>query len=217
MNNKLLARLFAVVMAVALLGTVALAANPAYDKASGEITTEAGNFGSDAYKTFLAFYANEATAETPATADDVVALVAGKYTAETFPAKVAIDTTKATKDYIIVQYSGSNGNPTRLAIDVRDKDVTTVLDVLDELVIGETTYKGVAVAEASFECRAGSTVEDFGIHFTKDGSTGDGAKISAKGLGKTLISGEGAVAFKAAILGVPDGTTLVAKSYIEYK
>ncbi len=224
MNNKLLARLVAVVMAVALLGTVAFAAvddvAPTYDKTAGEIDIDfdkAGFFTGQGYKTFLAFYSNDAEAEAPAAADDVVAVLQGQYPSGSFPKKIAIDTTKTAKDYIIVQYSGTSNNPVRVAIDVRDKDEFAVLEVLEELVIGGVTYKDVVVAEETFTCKEGYVVSDFGIHFTKDGSTNPGAKISALADGKTLVSGGGEVTFKAAILGVPEGTTLVAKSYINYQ
>lgn len=207
--NKLIARIVAVIMAIAMLGTVSFAAS----YSEGVITTGKDADASQATETVLAFATNTANATAPSEDDVIIAIEQ----AADVPATINIDADKiAGKDYIAIVFSGTAGTPSYAYIDNRAKDVTaTAITINDYTYTADdgTVYSNVAKATYSFNADADRTVVEYGFRFVKDGGSGEGAEL--KQTVNATMSGD--VSFSAAIVGVPEGTTLIATPYIKYQ
>ena len=215
--NKLMARIFAVVMVVAMLGTVSFAADytETSSYASGVITTNKDDDAAQAVETVLAFATNNASATAPDTANGDVIIAIEQDTKA--PETINIDTNKIKNlNYIIVVFSGTAGTPTYARIDNRDKNVVLeTIEIENYTYIAEdgTIYTGVAKAVHSFEADADREVAEYGFRFKKVNGTGAGAEL--KQTVNAKMSGK--VQFSAAIVGVPSDVTLTATPYILYK
>ncbi len=224
--NKLMARIFAVVMVVVMLGTVSFAAeytvNSSY--ASGEITTNKAADAEEAVETVLAFATDTATATAPGELDEIIAIEQ----AADVPAKINIVAEKiAEYDYIIVVFSGANGNPEYARIDNRDKNVT-----LTDLVVSASTatievegqkYSNVVKASFTVTPDADRAVKAYGAYFKQTG--GSVAANDADGitgtevLVKKDITAEikATLNFSVAIVGAPSDAVFSATPYISYE
>lgn len=223
MNNKILARVVAVVMAVAMLGTVSFAADIIADY--DQIST----INANATNTVLAYVAD---AENEAVTDEnIVAVVQQKGPITSIP----VDDSKLTgKNYLIVKSGGLNEAGTAaavntVAIPLASKGGVTVasIEVHDTLVVGETTYKDALVVTWNIENTEGKTAEagKWGVKFGKfTGDATDMEHVSSGEIvdfpGTTDITGDAGstTKFTAAIIGVPkDVTGVLARTYIEWE
>lgn len=223
MNNKILARVVAVVMAVAMLGTVSFAADIIADY------DEIGAINANATNTVLAYVAD---AEDEAVTDkNIVAVVqeTGEITS------IPFDDSKLTgKNYLIVKNGGLTSAGAAAAVNTVTIPLTSQggvtvasIEVHDTLVVGETTYKDALVVTWNIENTEGKTARagKWGVKFGK--FTGDATDMEtiSKGLivdfpGATDITGDAGskTKFTAAIIGVPkDVTGVSARTYIEWE
>ena len=141
MNNKILARLIAAVMAVAMLGTVSFAASLTNDVLDVTADTDSAyaGYGASDVKTFIAYATDDAEAD-PA-AEDIVAIVQNDNGA--VPTEFKIDPAKLNdKDYLVVRFGG-NGEA------AADKTISFVANagvvtVEDEIIVADKEYTDVA-------------------------------------------------------------------------
>ena len=172
MNNKILARLVAAVMAIAMLGTVSFAATISSVKVDATTDTvlnvandtDAAYAGNAGVKTLMAFAADTADAE-PAAAD-IIALVQNDDA--TAPASIKIDADKlVAKDYVIVRFGGNGSVADRVIC----LDGTTVTPE-DTITVDGAEFTDVAYFTASID--AEGTVKNYGFKIAnKNGATGD--------------------------------------------
>lgn len=206
--NKLMARIFAVVMVVVMLGTVSFAAT-----LTDYAAPDAEGYAAQATKTVLAFATNTANATAPADGDVIIAIEQVNGDA---PTTLNIDEKKIEgKNYIAIIFSGTNGVKDYAYIDNRDKDVTVgTVTIEDSYTAADgTVYENVAIASFSFNADADRKVVEYGFRFKKDGGSGEGAELK-QAVNATM---NGAVAFSAAIVAVPEDVTLIATPYILYE
>ncbi|MBR5155175.1 MAG: hypothetical protein IKW62_01660 [Clostridia bacterium] len=218
MNNKILARVVAVVLAVMMLGTVSFAA----DKV---ITPDAPSAGVTAQttKTVLAFATDNANANTVDTAngDVIVALIQQE---EDLPTTITIDDAKITdKDYIVVLFGGSEGATSKSVIDLATAAKLDFITVYDKLTIGEgeeeKTYTNVAYAKFSFAVPANKTAASYGIKFNSYDAEGEAVGNEKDFNSTTVVAGGGTVNFGAVVFGVPYDElqgTVKAMPYVNY-
>ena len=223
MNNKILARVVAVVMAVAMLGTVSFAADIIADY--DQIST----INANATNTVLAYVAD---AEDEAVTDENIVAVVQKTGEIT---SIPVDAGKLTgKNYLIVKNGGLNEAGTAaavntVAIPLASKGGVTVasIEIHDQLVVGETTYKDALVVTWNIANTEGKTAKagKWGVKFGKfTGEDTDMETVSQGEIvdfpGTTDITGEAGstTKFTAAIIGVPSTVTgVLARTYIEWE
>lgn len=223
MNNKILARVVAVVMAVAMLGTVSFAADIIADY------DEIGAINANATNTVLAYVADAEDEEV--TDKNIVAVVqeTGEITS------IPFDDSKLTgKNYLIVKNGGLNAAGAAaavntVAIPLASQGGVTVasIKVHDTLVVGGTTYKDALVVTWKIENTEGKTAKagKWGVKFGKfNGDATDMETVSSGEIvdfpGATAITGEAGskTTFTAAIIGVPKNVTgVLARTYIEWE
>ncbi len=214
--NKLMARIVAVVMAIAMLGTVSFAAGSA-NYADGNITdVNAGNAAGQDVVTVLAFATNTAN-DTVFDGDDKIIAVVQATEDPTTISVVADD-----YDYITVAFGGSEGKTDYAFIDNKGEVALTALNVQRELTLTvngeEKTYENVAYAV--YTGTASKALTKIGMKFNSyNGDTPYGTEQTFE---KAVdIAVDGAFSFGVLILGVPydqidaAGRTVKAYGYVE--
>lgn len=216
MNNKILARVVAVVLSVMMLGTVAFAA-PVLNEGFGGFEDEAYDgtaFGTQ--KTMIAFKAADQNATAPASADDILAIGQGS---DLNPASVSFAASKVpSAGYVIVAYGGdAAAAPTRTALAVSSlpegAEGAKVTATAKTIIASDgTVIKNVIEVNAEFPA-AEATVTEVGYKANVAGS----AKINeiVKTV-NTLVEGQGAITFNLLMVGVPSDKTLEFVPYIKY-
>ncbi len=206
MNNKILARVVALVLAVMMLGTVSFAAT---------LGVDSGDAADQATKTVLAFATDDALLNAPASNDDIIAVM--QQDAEV--TEIAIDEAKvADKKYVVVLFGGSDGKTSKAVITKVADVVLNKVIVKKEYVNDYKKYTNVAYAQMSFDATAVTT--SYGIRFNSFDANGlpVGNPIDVEG--KTQMSGAGTINFGALVLAVPydtmEGASVVATPYVNY-
>lgn len=216
MNNKILARIVAVVLAVMMLGTVSFAAEAGL--ADGVITS---TFGEDAdytnqtTKTMLAYKA--ATADAGLTNDNqIIAIAQGADDAVLSVDVAAVDT-----DYVKVVYGGNNGVTRTATIDLRTSvDMETITSfTVENVEVDGTTFTNVIKVTFTFEGVEDKTINEVGVKFygAHDGNKyTKGAKVSDT----ANIAGGGSVDYEAYLFGVTaediEADELIAVPYVNF-
>jgi hypothetical protein len=227
MNNKLIARVVAGAMAVAMLGTVSFAtAKVSGDKDTvtpGTIT-ETG-YADQTTKTFMAFATDNASNAAPDTANGDVIIALGQE--GSVPSTITVDPKKiGDNTHVVAIYSGTDGIMARKIIDVStatrtfelDTDIANTFSVYDESTNEELKrYTNVAYAEYSFPLN-NSSVNRVGFNFT---GTKNGAAATADvylDITGESITGEGLVKYAAIVFGIPtdDLASMKAVPYANY-
>lgn len=220
MNNKILARVVAVVLSVMMLGTVAFAAPTLNkDEFDGVIgvnnDVDLTNFGTQ--KTMIAFKSADENATVPASADDILAIDQDT----TLEPSVSFATTKVPKTgYIIVVYGGDKGKVVRTALavsslpQVEDWEGAMITATPKSIFAadGVTFVRNAIEVNATFDAAA-ATVTEVGYKASVVG--GSAEHRIAKTL-DTTIEGGGSVSFNLLMVGVPAGTTMQFVPYIKY-
>lgn len=210
MNNKLIARVAAGAMAVAMLGTVSFATKIDANKTTVTPTAITdSNYLGQAEKTFMAFATDTNDANFDANSDVIIAL--GQESI--LPGTIPVDSAKLAKRYVAAVYSGTAGNKVTSIIDVSNLERTFTLTTNLVNVFAGTTaeYRNVAYAEFEFPVK-GSTLTKVGVRFTKDGNSAD---VAVEG---TEFNGTGAVKYAAALYNVDstDFEGMTAVPFAEY-
>lgn len=210
MNNKIMARMVAVVMAVMMLGTVSFAATISDDNATigtaGDYTTPQTTY------TILAYAAASAEATEPAEDSDILALIQGG----SVPESITIDPENiaANKTYVIVEYSGNNGNLVRKSVAVADRteEITVDITVDSTIEAGGKTYENVAFGEHKFTKDANKAIKKVGFKVVSKKHN----KEADEAAPDTVITGSGDITFSLLIYGVPEDEEITLKPYIVY-
>ena len=216
MNNKILARVVAVVLSVMMLGTVAFAAPVLNDGFGGFTDAEYGDgaaYGTQ--KTMIAFKADSKDATAPASADDILAIGQGS---DLNPASVTFAASKVpSTGWVIVAYGGDSSTVVRTPLAVSSlptgAEGTKVTATAKTIIAPDgTVIKNVIEVNAEFPA-AEATVTEVGYKANVVGS----AKINeiVKEV-NTLVEGEGAITFNLLMVGVPSDKTLEFVPYIKY-
>ncbi|MBR2453187.1 MAG: hypothetical protein IKB32_03980 [Clostridia bacterium] len=211
--NKLMARIVAVVMAIAMLGTVSFAAG----YAGGAVTPGVAPNDAEAQETVLVFATKTANDQAyTAGADKIVAIAQEA----NVPTSIAINPDYiADYDYITIAYGGSDGTVDYAYVDLRGEATLQEIVVADTIVLDGVTYENVAYAKFSF--KADGTITKYGIKFNvydDEGEAVEGAVEKDFSVTAT-IAAEGQIEYGALILGVPYGElrgTIKAIPYVEY-
>lgn len=226
--NKLMARIVAVVMAIAMLGTVSFAAGSA-NYAEGDISdVNAGNAAGQDIVTILAYATDSYTDEEFTAGSDVI--IALQQVDEI--ATINVDPERVgNKPFITIAFGGSEGKTDYAHIDVRGTvGLTTIIADREVTLVDEKTGEAVTytnVAYAVFEVPTNGAITEYGIKFNSYASEGatepkdaeQEIKVSKTLAEPTTISGN--VTFAAVVLGVPyadfaEGTVIKATSYVVY-
>ncbi|MBO4941479.1 MAG: hypothetical protein J6D15_04680 [Clostridia bacterium] len=222
--NKLMARIVAVVMAIAMLGTVSFAAS----YADGTVTPGVAPNDAEAQETVLVFATNTARDQVYSDGDKIIGLAQ-----ETdVPASIPVNAADLEGyDYITVAYGGSDGTVDYAYINIKGNVALTAVVAAKEVKLTdketgeEVTYTNVAYAV--FEIPADGALTEYGIKFNSYASEEDvdpkdanqEIKVSETLGEPTTISGN--VTFAAVVLGVPyadfaEGTVVKATPYVVY-
>ncbi len=214
--NKFMVRLFAVVLSVMMLGTVAFAATA--EVGSDAITSSNFDAGytTTGVQTVMAYVADSAN-DTSYTAEDIIALDQAVGAA----ASIAIDTAASkvqNADYIIVLYGNANGTTDKAVINCTGLDEYDVIECATTLTLVDgpytKVYTNVAVAKQTFAApEAGKTVEKYGVKWIKNGIESNNETVGAAG---TLVEGGGDVNFGVVMYNIPDGVVITAKPFVQY-
>lgn len=201
--NKLMARIVAVVLAVMMLGTVSFAANDAtLNDANDTITPSVDTLDSGIY-TVKAY-------------TDVTNTIVAMYQGEKPTTPIKIDSTKIadTDNNVIVEFSGKGGTKSTVTLAVtrikNEGDAATVSNVIE---LDGVKYEGVAHITNTFNL-AGKIVQKMGYILSSSEYPGETKTVNAP---ETIISGNGDVTFDVVVLKVPDGVTISADYFVEYK
>ena len=209
--NKIMARLFAVVLAVMMLGTVCFAATAEIEGDAIATEFETAGYADQTVKTVMAFKAASDAATAPASADDIIALDQAADVAS-----VAIDADAVDSDYVIVLFGGNGEITDKAVIDLRTDVTFETINCATSITFDGKEYTNVAVAEAAFTVSAGKTVTAAGVTWIKDGvTTANTTEVAADTI--TTINGGGTVNFRVIMTGVPYGngvTTMQALPYM---
>ncbi|MDO4744703.1 MAG: hypothetical protein Q4A86_04895 [Clostridia bacterium] len=222
MNNKLIARVVAGAMAVAMLGTVSFATKIDGNKNTvtpGDTVTESGYDG-QAVKTFMAFATETASKTAPDTANGDVIIALGQE--NDIPETITVDPDKiGENDYVIVIYSGTNGTQAKSIINVSTQERAFTLDTDIERSFRYTNveegidneYINLAYAEYTFS-PADSTLTKVGFKFngTKNGEAREELDISMD----CNITGGGTIKYGAVVYGVLSTDNISAEPYAVY-
>ena len=226
--NKLMARIVAVVMAIAMLGTVSFAATADVADDNTSITTTAvAESMTGTTRTLMAYATDDNTDNVfDEDNDEIIALVQG--TAAEVVGTIPVESSKVTKDYVVINYGDDQGNTDTITIKMV-KGLVSVNVTIGDLKIVTTTYQNVAYATYTFVANA-ITDSTYGLHFynsqkvdpangktpadVDDVPAGEihGVQVNAPAAAK--ITGEGNVSFTAVIFGVEGTATLGAMPYI---
>ncbi len=214
MNNKILARVVALVLAVMMLGTVSFAA----DKALTPAAPDADGYAAQATKTVLAFATNDDDATAPAANADIVAVIQDANA----PATITIDDSKiAGKNYVVVLFGGTDGVTDRAVIDVSTGATLEAIVVSRSITIDGQEYTNVAAAKFSFAVPTGKTAASYGLKFNSYNAEGVAVGNEKEFKSTTPVSGGGSVNFGAVVFGVPAtglaGTSIKAVPFVNYQ
>jgi hypothetical protein len=199
MNNKILARVVAVVLSVMMLGTVAFAAPVLNDGFGGFTDAEYGDgaaYGTQ--KTMVAFKAADENATAPASADDILAIGQGS---DLNPASVTFDADKVpSTGYVIVAYGGDNGSlPVRTAL-----EVATIVPDTEGAKITATAKSifaadGVTFVRNAIEVTATLTATGTATEVGYKANVAGSSKVNEikKDISGTTIEGGGSVTFNS--------------------
>lgn len=216
--NKLMARIVAVVMAIAMLGTVSFAASIDAEKN----TISADNTADLTVETVLAFATNTVEAKTPGENDTIIAIDQ----AADVPSSFEIETSKiAGYDYIAIVFSGAGADEPEYAYITIPDDETklTAVDVVRSFKAEDgTVYENIVKATFTETPESGKTLKEYGIEFVQTGlgteQTGVTLTGKANRIPQPVTSAvSGAITFTAAIVGAPAGATFTATPYFIYE
>ncbi len=212
MNNKILARIVALVLAVMMLGTVSFATQ--------ELTTPTptGTVTADGQKTVLAFATNTLNDTEYTDGTDVIVAVIQD---TTVPATITVDKLRVgDMKYVTFLFGNANGGTYSSQLEVGEEEEITVT-FANEVTIGGTLYKEVAYAHYTYTVPTGMKVTKYGLNFN---SYKNGEEVgTAKFLGheNTAVAADTTINFGAVIFAVPygeletAGKTVGAKAVIE--
>ncbi len=199
--NKLMARIFAVVMVVVMLGTVSFAATSDIDE-NGNLVSEgvAEGWADQDVVTVLAFATTNEAAAAPGVGDKIIALHQG---ASTNATSIPVDKTLIAEGFthVVVLFSGNAAEPVRdkavFALS-EDAPITAItVNPSNEWEFNDKTYTNVVYVEYEFTAQEATTVNDFGFKFGENTEllVGEDANIALEEGGK--------LKFSAVILAVP--------------
>ncbi len=214
MNNKILARVVALVLAVMMLGTVSFAA----DKQLTPAAPDANGYAAQATKTVLAFATNDEQATAPEANADIVAVIQDA----NVPTTITIDDSKiAGKNYVVVLFGGTNGVTDKAIIDVSTGATLEAIVVDKTVTIDGQEYTNVAAAKFSFAVPTGKTAASYGLKFNSYNSEGIAVGTEKEFKSTTEVVGGGTVNFGAVVFGVPatglQGAAIKAVPFVNYK
>lgn len=195
MNNKIIARIVATVMAIAMLGSLSFAASlTGADLDLTDVTAPTGN----TMNTVIAFYADASTAEAPASADDIIAI--DQVNDGAAPKTFKIDTTKAAKDYVVVRYGGDAGQTATASITLPKTPETVQVSITpaDTYEIGGKIYTNVAYFENTVTPGAGKKLSNYGFKIRNNNASGTEHDIA----GATTIEGDAQWKYGVLLVGV---------------
>lgn len=215
--NKLMARIFAVVMVVVMLGTVSFAATLGTDAITDVTEPTKDGYATQTTKTILAFATNTKDAQAPDVENGDVIIAIEQLTTG-IPTSLPIDGYKtANKHYITIIFSGNTPVKDVVQLDIADE--TSKLDALEVFATYEaedgTVYENLAKATFTVNPESGKTLKAYGIEFAQEGSTT--GKVNRLGKPVTGTEVNGGFTFTAAIVGVPENVTLTATPYLIYE
>ncbi len=196
MNNKILARLVAAVMAIAMLGTVSFAASLTYDtlNTTGADYTEA--YDNDSVKTLIAFVADDAEAE-----PDATNIIAIDQVEEGYPS-VKIDTAKLNKENVIIRFGGLQGQYSDTVISLATgNDVTAETTVIgkDATYGHDVEFTDVAYFADTITVPAGQNATSYGMKIKNDKVNGKWNYFATD----AVELGEGEYTYSVLIFAVP--------------
>lgn len=198
--NKLMARIFAVVMVVVMLGTVSFAAATSEITDAGNLESTVGNeeWATQDVVTVLAFATNDEDALAPGVDDKIIALYQGDADANATSIPVDEELTDG-YSHVVVLFSG-NGTKTDKAVFALSEDtpITAItVDPANEWEFNGKKYTNVVYAEYEFTAQEATTVNDFGFKFGENTEllVGEDASIE--------VAAGGKLKFSAVILAVP--------------
>lgn len=198
--NKLIARIFAVVMVVVMLGTVSFAAATSDIDENGNLVSNgvAEGWADQDVVTVLAFATTNEAAAAPGVGDKIIALYQG---VSANAASIPVDKTLIAEDFthVVVLFSG-NGSKADKAVFALSEDtpITEItVDPKNEFEFNGKKYTNVVYAEYVYTAEEARTVNAFGFKF------GESTELL---VGETPITlGEGGkLKFSAVILAVPE-------------
>lgn len=212
MNNKILARVVAAVMAVMMLGTVSFAASLSGNALTTDVPAGYED-DNNATKTVMAFFADSADATEPASNDAIIVL--DQYTGAT-ETSFTIDAAKQGENtHVIVLYGGDNSATAKRAVIALateptsgEKDVTVT--VKNSIVIDDKEYTDVLLITGAFTPVEGETVSEYGFNFTNN----EGKSLNMAGT--TYVAGTGAFKYSAIMFGVAENYITSNTGYYKY-
>ena len=192
-----MARIVAVVMAIALLGTVSFAAS--YDSGLVKPGVEANE--AEAQETVLVFATKTAKDQAYTVGDDKIIGIAQD---TDVPEEIPVNAADLTGyDYITIAYGGSDGTVDYAYIDIRGNVGLTTVVAAREVEIDGVIYENVAYAK--FKMTADGTITKYGIKFNsydENGAVVAGAVEKDFSVTTTIVA-NGEIEFGAIVLGVP--------------
>ena len=212
MNNKILARIVATIMAVMMLGTVSFAASLSGANADvSDATLDAGYADQDE-KTFIAFCTADQASEDPTAEGNVIVALDQ---ISTVPTAFTIDTDKIGEaTHLVVMFGGTEGITGKAVIEIpeaeEDQPVVNVSTAsVFEHILGDGTRK---IYQNVFYAKATTTGADGKVYgFSVTNPTADSTKefVSA-----TTINGDAEFEFGILFVGVPANTGLTADAFL---
>ncbi len=213
MNNKILARIVAVVLAVMMLGTVSFAAELADGKITSDFAEDAA-YAEQTTKTMLAYKA--ATEGAGLTSDDQIIAVA-----QGGDEVLSVDVAAVDTPFVKVVYGGIDGITRTATIDLRttaDMEAITSFTV-SEVEFDGKTFSNVIKVEIEFVGVEGKTINEVGVKFqgAHDGTNyTKGAIVSDT----ANIAGGGSLEYTAYLFGITaddvEADALIAVPYVNF-
>ncbi len=237
MNNKILARIVAAVMVVAMLGTVSFAEN-GIDKTNATVTAETDNSTITGLttRTILAFANSGTTVPDEIDPDNILAVIQTSEANE-YAGSFKYDASRIADgmDTVIVLFGGGEGEPEQVNIEIPadvKAPILTKINVYNTVEIGGKEYTNVVRAEYAYENTSGN-VENIASYGIKMGpyandttnTLEDGVQEADFAFGaKTDLAAGATLKFSAILLGVPStlngGKTISdvgARAYITFQ
>lgn len=238
MNNKILARIVAAVMAVTMLGTVSFAelqnttnVNPSeYETGS---TADALN--AQTTRTVLAVKTTNATTYPNLASisdDDILDVQQLTGTAgNAYNATLNIDETRLGETrYVAVYFGGNNGVVGKTIIEAKASAKSPVLkkiDVFTDITIGDKKYTNLVGATYEYTAQAAETVTRWGIKLGKYTTDEDANETVAAESGVAILANDtdvqlnagGKIKFTGIVYGVEKatGVTIKGRGFVEFE
>lgn len=210
--NKFMVRLFAVVLSVMMLGTVAFAATAELDGSAIAGSEFEEGYTDNTVKTVLAYKATSAD-DTTYTAEDIIALDQAADVASIAINEADVDDAA----FIVVLYGGNAGITDKAVINLSGVEEFEVIECATEITLVDgpytKTYTNVAVAKKTFAVPAGKTVTEYGVNWVRNGILTD---YKASTVTETLFEGAGNLDFGVVMYGVPSDVVIAAKPFITF-